>query len=91
MQANTEAMPLLQPGIYEHYKGNRYRVLGVAKHSETHEELVVYEALYKHDLSSLWVRPLSMFMESVEIEGQARPRFVFIGGSDFLPKKDYLV
>lgn len=65
----------VDPGIYEHYKGKRYRVIGVAKHSETLEELVVYEALYENKLSKLWVRPLSMFEEEVEIEGQCVLRF----------------
>lgn len=66
----------LRLGKYEHYKGNRYEVLGVAKHSETSEELVVYRALYGgHDL---WVRPSKMFLEAVEIEGKKVPRFRFI-------------
>ena len=63
-------------GTYEHYKGNRYEVLGIARHSETLEELVVYRALYgEHDL---WVRPLSMFLEQVEIDGQKVSRFTCI-------------
>lgn len=66
----------LQLGKYEHYKGNRYEVLGVAKHSETLEELVVYRALYGEN--GLWVRPLKMFLETVEIEGKKIPRFKFI-------------
>ncbi len=66
----------LQLGKYEHYKGKQYEVVGVAKHSETLEELVVYRALYgEHDL---WVRPLKMFLETVEIEGKKIPRFRFI-------------
>lgn len=66
----------LQLGKYEHYKGKQYEVIGVAKHSETMEELVVYRALYgEHDL---WVRPLKMFLEMVEIEGKKIPRFRFI-------------
>lgn len=69
----------LRPGIYCHYKGKRYRVLGVAKHSETMEDLVVYEALYDNDLSKLWVRPLSMFSETVMVEGKAVPRFRRVG------------
>lgn len=63
-------------GEYEHYKGGHYQVLGVARHSETLEELVVYKALY--DAGSLWVRPLGMFLEDVEIEGVKRPRFEFV-------------
>ncbi len=66
----------LRLGEYEHYKGKQYEVVGVAKHSETLEELVVYRALYgEHDL---WVRPLKMFLEMVEIEGKKIPRFRFI-------------
>lgn len=63
----------IQPGIYEHYKGNRYYVFGVAKHSETLEEMVVYRALYGN--GDTWVRPLSMFTEDVEVEGERIPRF----------------
>lgn len=66
----------IQLGKYEHYKGNQYEVVGVAKHSETLEELVVYRALYGEN--HLWVRPLKMFLESVEIEGKKVPRFKFI-------------
>ena len=66
----------LQLGKYEHYKGKQYEVVGVAKHSETLEELVVYRTLYgEHDL---WVRPLKMFLETVEIAGKKIPRFKFI-------------
>lgn len=60
--------------MYEHYKGNRYRVVGVAHHSETMEELVVYEALYETDMR-LWVRPLAMFFEEVVVDGEKVPRF----------------
>lgn len=64
-------------GKYEHFKGNKYEVIGVAKNSETMEELVVYRALYgNHDL---WVRPLKMFLEEVEVEGRKVPRFKYLG------------
>jgi hypothetical protein len=63
-------------GIYKHFKGKEYEVLGVAKHSETLEELVVYKKLY--DDFSLWVRPLSMFIEEIEKDGYKGPRFVWI-------------
>ena len=67
-------------GKYQHCKtGNFYRVIGVAKHSETHEDLVVYEALYDNPVAKLWVRPLKMFTERVEINGQRLPRFKFVG------------
>ncbi len=65
----------IEPGIYEHYKGKRYRVIGVGKHSETFEDLVLYETLYENELSKLWVRPLGMFLEEVEVAGERFPRF----------------
>jgi len=67
----------LRPGRYRHYKGNDYQVLGVARHSETGEQLVVYRCLY--DDFSLWVRPLAMFMETVAIDGRQVPRFAWVG------------
>lgn len=69
----------LKIGRYQHYKGNFYKVIGVAKHSETLEELVVYETLYDNPRSKLWVRPLKMFTEEVEVDGKKMPRFKFIG------------
>lgn len=66
----------LKLGFYEHYKGNQYRVLATARHSETLEELVVYQAQYGDH--SVWVRPLGMFLEEVEYEGIRRPRFRFL-------------
>jgi hypothetical protein len=68
----------LKAGKYRHFKGGEYAVYGLAKHSETGEELVVYSPLYGE--RGLWVRPLAMFMESVDWEGQLRPRFELIGG-----------
>lgn len=65
-------------GIYEHFKGKRYRVLGVAKHSETLEDLVVYEVLHKNNLSKLWVRPLEMFLGQTELDGKTVPRFKYL-------------
>jgi hypothetical protein len=67
----------LQPGRYRHYKGRDYEVLGIARHSETEEELVVYRCLYGD--GSLWVRPLAMFLEEVEINGRQVRRFDFVG------------
>jgi len=72
----------IQRGIYQHYKGNSYEVLGVARHSETLEEMVVYRALYNSSefgFNSLWVRPKDMFLEEVELNGQKVPRFMFVG------------
>ncbi len=66
----------MKTGIYKHYKGNRYKVVGTAKHSETLEELVVYQQLYGE--MGLWVRPLTMFNESVEMEGKQVPRFEWL-------------
>ncbi|WP_041706446.1 DUF1653 domain-containing protein [Pseudomonas fulva] len=66
----------LQPGLYRHYKGPDYRVLGVAKHSETEEEVVVYQALYGE--YGLWVRPLAMFTSQVELDGEQVPRFALV-------------
>ncbi len=69
----------MKPKYGEHYKhsksGKLYQVLGIAKHSETLEDLVLYGALYKNEVSKLWVRPLNMFFEQVEIKGEMRPRF----------------
>lgn len=67
----------IRPGRYRHFKGNEYRVLGVAKHSETLEEMVVYQALY--DEGGLWVRPAAMWNETVERDGKVFQRFTFIG------------
>jgi hypothetical protein len=63
-------------GRYEHYKGNQYEVIGTARHSETLEYLVVYKALYGK--RELWVRPLEMFTETVEVVGKILPRFKYI-------------
>lgn len=63
----------MQPGTYRHYKGDQYEVVGVARHSETEEELVVYRALYGE--RGLWVRPLAMFQETVMLDGREVPRF----------------
>ena len=67
----------LAAGRYRHYKGKDYEVLGVATHSETGESVVVYRTLYGD--FSLWVRPLAMFTEQVEIDGEWQPRFQYIG------------
>lgn len=67
-------------GTYQHSKtGNYYRVHGVAKHSETLEDFVVYECLYDNPASKLWIRPLAMFIEQVELNGKKVPRFVYVG------------
>jgi len=70
-------MTTIPTGRYQHYKGNHYTVLGVARHSETEEELVVYRQEYGE--RSLWVRPKPMFLETVEVDGRTMPRFRFLG------------
>ncbi len=67
----------LRPGRYRHYKGRYYEVIGVARHSETQEVLVVYRPLYGE--GGLWVRPLHMFTEEVERDGARQPRFSYVG------------
>lgn len=62
-----------EPGIYQHFKGNRYEVLFTARHSETLEEMVVYRALYGE--RGIWVRPASMWEETVTRDGKTMPRF----------------
>ena len=70
-------MTAIRPGKYRHFKGGEYEVLGVARHSETEEELVVYRALY--GAGGLWVRPVSMWTETVERDGKRFARFTYIG------------
>lgn len=71
-------MPPILPGRYRHYKGREYTVLGVARHSETDERLVVYRQEYGE--FGLWVRPEGMFAETVSVDGRQIPRFEFLGG-----------
>lgn len=66
-------LPATPTGRYRHYKGLLYEVVGVARHSETLEPLVVYRPLYGE--AGLWVRPHAMFFESVQVDGRAQPRF----------------
>ena len=67
---------VLRPGRYRHFKGGEYEVLGVARHSEGLEDMVVYRPLYND--TGLWVRPLSMFTETVERDGKTQPRFTLL-------------
>ena len=69
-------MSVVIGGKYEHYKGKPYRVLAIAKHSETLEEMVVYQQLYGEE--GVWVRPMGMFLENVEVEGKTVPRLRYI-------------
>ncbi|HAT9776588.1 TPA: DUF1653 domain-containing protein [Legionella pneumophila subsp. pneumophila] len=66
-------MSFIKRGIYRHYKGNLYEVIDVARHSESLEDMVVYRALYGD--FELWVRPLKMFLEDIEINGEVQKRF----------------
>jgi len=66
----------IEPGVYEHYRGARYDVLFVARHSETEEEFVVYRQLYGD--RGHWVRPLAMFLETVELDGRTVGRFTHV-------------
>ena len=70
----------MQTGIYEHYKGNQYKVIDIARHSETDELLVLYRPMYGD--KSLWVRPFAMFFEKVTVNGLQVPRFKYIGDRD---------
>jgi hypothetical protein len=76
----------LQQGLYQHYKGKHYWVHGLARHSETHEWFVVYETRYGTGPETLWVRPLHMFFEDVDLGGRPVPRFRYVG-DDKSPKQ----
>lgn len=65
----------MEKGLYKHYKGNIYEVIGIARHSETLEELVVYKATYQPEGENVWVRPLTMFIETVVVDGVEFKRF----------------
>lgn len=69
---------MLKKGKYRHYKGKEYEVIGIARHSETLEEMVIYKALYQTGGENLWVRPLKMFTEKITIDGITLKRFEFI-------------
>ena len=72
-------MDELKIGVYQHYKDEKYSVLGVAKHSETLEDLVIYICHYDNETSKIWARPLEMFLEEVEINGKMQLRFKYLG------------
>lgn len=69
---------LVPGGLYRHYKGKEYKVHGVVRHSETLEELVLYETLYENKLGKMWVRPKEMFLEQIQIDGKTVDRFEHI-------------
>ena len=79
MSGDLAPLPPTPTGRYRHYKGGEYEVLGVARHSETHEPLVVYRPL--HGDSGWWVRPHAMFFGTVEVGGNVQPRFARTGDS----------
>ena len=70
-------MTTIPTGRYQHYKGKEYEVIGVARHSETEEAYVVYRTRYGN--FDLWIRPLTMFVETVVVDGVTMPRFRYIG------------
>jgi len=75
-------MQELKLGKYEHYKNKLYEVIGIALHSETLEELIIYRALYKSDKfgdNALWARPKSMFLNKINKQGKEIPRFRYLG------------
>jgi len=72
-------LPVAPAGLYRHYKGGRYQVLGCVRHSETLEPLVLYQALYGEQ--GLWVRPHAMFFGSVQHEGREQPRFAWVSAA----------
>jgi hypothetical protein len=65
----------ITPGIYEHYKGGRYEVIGVGLFEADEQPVVIYKTLYENDKSELWVRPVTSFEETVEVNGEVVPRF----------------
>ena len=69
-------LPAPRRGRYRHYRGGEYEVIGVARHSETLEPLILYRPLYNQ--TGLWVRPYDMFFEQVEVDGHQEPRFTLI-------------
>ena len=75
-------MNLVIGGNYTHYKNKHYKVIGIARHSETLEEMVIYEALYENDLGKVWVRPLKMFLEVVDTGDYKGPRFRYVSPGD---------
>jgi cyclomaltodextrinase len=70
-------MSEIRPGRYRHFKGNEYEVIGIVRHSESQQEMVLYRALYGE--RGLWVRPLEMFGELIERDGKRMPRFEYMG------------
>jgi hypothetical protein len=80
MSVMSDLLPLPETrlGRYRHYKGGEYEIIGVARHSESQEPLVIYKPVY--NASGLWARPHDMFFEDVSVDGELRPRFTFLDG-----------
>lgn len=80
-----QTMEEIKPGIYQHYKGKQYRVLGTGFHSESLEKLVFYQAMYESDdfgKDVMWARPIQMFLEEVMVDGKLVPRFTFLSNEN---------
>jgi hypothetical protein len=73
---SSAARSIVIGGIYTHFKNKRYKILAIARHSETLQELVVYQALYGE--GGVWVRPVDMFLENITVDGQSFPRFKLV-------------
>lgn len=78
-------MHLVIGGVYRHYKGPHYRILGLVRHSETLEELVHYECLYDNPNGQFWVRPKEMFLETILVNGKSTARFFLLDPPESLP------
>lgn len=76
--SDLPALPAIAVGRYRHYKGGEYEVLGVVRHSETLEPMVLYRPLY--NATGMWVRPFAMFVETVMVDGKRQPRFSLVAG-----------
>lgn len=87
--ASHDALPVARPGLYRHYKGRLYRVLATVRHSETREWLTLYQALYGEH--ALWVRPATMFLGQVVVNGAMQPRFAPLSGADDIADPPVLV
>ncbi|WP_198295383.1 DUF1653 domain-containing protein [Bacteriovorax sp. DB6_IX] len=74
-------MTVIRNGIYRHYKGHNYKVIDIVKHTETNEELVLYECLYDNPDGKFWVRPIKLFQEELVIGSQLVPRFEYVGNT----------
>jgi hypothetical protein len=78
-------LPDIQLGIYRHYKGKEYEVVGIGTNTETREVLVVYKCLYEtpgYDKDALWMRPYNMFVDSIVVNDKTIPRFKYTGGEN---------